>query len=138
VGHGGQALLRDFGCAMHVLVHSFEAYRSQQATGKHDLSNKAAEKMIQKKTDEKRGFCRFAFHREWSDLSLYDLMINTEKLGIGGSAKLILQALLSDGIKERSSRALERMEQMSLMKNVQASFLREHFSYPQLHLEVPE
>lgn len=138
VGHGSQALLRDFGCAMHVLVHASEAYRIQQLTEKHHLSKKAAEKMIQKKDNEKRGFFRFAFHMEWSDPSLYDLVINTEKLGIGGAAKLVLEALLSDGIKECSLRALETMERMSLMKKVQASLLKEHFSYTQFHVEVPE
>jgi cytidylate kinase len=138
VGHGSQALLRDFGCAMHVLIHASEGHRIRQLTEKHDLSKRAAEKMIQKKDDEKRGFFRFAFHMEWSDPSLYDLVINTEKLGIDGAVKLILEALLSDGIKECSLRALETMERMSLMKKVQASLLKEHFSYTQFHVEVPE
>jgi cytidylate kinase len=138
VGHGSQALLRDFGCAMHVLVHASEAHRIQQLMEKHGLIKKAAEKMIRKQDDEKRGFFRFAFHMEWNDPSLYDLVINTEKLGIGGAAKLILEALLSDGIKECSLRALETMERMSLMKKVQASLLKEHFSYTQFHVEVPE
>jgi cytidylate kinase len=138
VGHGSQALLREFGCAMHVLVHASEAYRVQKLTEKHNLSKKAAEKMIQKKDDEKRGFFRFAFHMEWTDPSLYDLVINTEKLGVEGATKLILEALASDAVKECSLRALEAMERMSLVKKVQASLLKEHFSYSQFHVEVPE
>jgi cytidylate kinase len=138
VGHGSQVLLRDFGCAMHVLVHASEAYRVQQIMEKHVLSKKTAEKMIQKKDDERRGFFRFAFHMGWTDPSLYDLVINTEKLGIGGAAKLVLEAQASDEIKECSLRALETMERMSLVKKVQASLLKEHFSYSQFHVEVPE
>jgi cytidylate kinase len=138
VGHGSQVLLRDFGCAMHVLVHASEAYRVQQIMEKHVLSKKAAEKMIQKKDDERRGFFRFAFHMDYTDPSLYDLVINTEKLGISGAAKLVLEAQASDEIKECSLRALGSMERMSLMKKVQASLLKEHFSFTQFRVEVPE
>jgi cytidylate kinase len=138
VGHGSQALLRDFGCAMHVLIHAPEAYRTEQLMEKHGLSKKAAEKLIQKRDDEKRGFFRFAFRMGWNDPSLYDLVINTEKLGLDGAANLILEALLSDAIKECSLKALETMERMSLMKKVQASLLKEHFSHTQFHVEVPE
>jgi cytidylate kinase len=138
VGHGSQALLREFGCAMHVLIHASEAYRIQQLMEKHSLSKKAAEKMIQKKDDEKTGFFRFAFRMEWNDPSLYDLVINTEKLGADSAAKLVLEARDSDAIKECSLRALGTMERMSLMKKVQASLLKEHFSHTQFHVEVPE
>ena len=61
VGHGSQLLLRDFGCAMHVFIHASEAYRIQQLMGQYDLTNKAAEKMIRKSDNEKKGFLRFAF-----------------------------------------------------------------------------
>ena len=94
--------------------------------------------MIHKSDDERRGFLRFAFHMDLNDPSLYDLVINTEKLGVEGAAKLIMEALLSDAIKECSLRALETMERMSLMKKVQAALLKEHFSYTQFLVEVPE
>jgi len=138
VGHGSQALLRDFGCAMHVLIHASESYRVQELVEKHALTRKAAEKMIQRKDDEKRGFFRFAFRMDWNDLSLYDLVIHTEKLGPEGAAKLILEALFSDAVKECSLKALETMERMSLMKKVQAALLKERFSYSQFHVDIPE
>jgi len=138
VGHGSQLLLRDFGCAMHVFIHASEAYRIQQLIGQHDLTNKAAEKMIRKSDNEKKGFLRFAFQMDWDNPSLYDLVINTEKLGIEGAAKLVMEALLLDGIKECSLKALETMERMSLTKTIQAALLKAGFSYSQFHVEIPE
>jgi len=138
VGHGSQLLLRDFGCAMHVFIHASEAYRVQQLMGHYDLTNKAAEKMIRKSDNEKKGFLRFAFQMDWENPSLYDLVINTEKLGIEGAAKLVLESLLLESIKECSLKALETMERMSLLKTVQAALLKGGFSYSQFHVEIPE
>ncbi len=138
VGHGSQLLLRDFGCAMHVFIHASEAYRIHQIMETSHLTNKAAEKMIRKSDNEKKGFLRFAFQMDWENPSLYDLVINTEKLGIEGGAKLIVESLLLDGIKECSLNALETMERMSLLKTVQAALLKAGFSYSQFHVEIPE
>jgi cytidylate kinase len=138
VGHGSQLLLRDFGCAMHVFIHASEAYRIQQLMERYHLADKAAGKMIRRSDNEKKGFLRFAFQMDWENPSLYDLVINTEKLGIDGAAKLIMESLLLDEIKECSLRALETMERMSLIKRVQASLLKDGFSYSQFNVDVPE
>jgi cytidylate kinase len=138
MGHGGQFLLRDFGCAFHVLIHASEPYRIKQLMDQQKLSSKAAEKMIRKSDHERRGFLRFSFHMEWNDPSLYDLVINTEKFGAEGAGNLILDALKSQRIQECSLNALESMERMSLMKRVEAALLKEQFSFTQFHVEAPE
>jgi len=138
VGHGSQLLLRDFGCAFHVLIHASEPYRVKQMMDRQGLSREAAEKMIRKSDHERRGFLRFAFRLEWSDPSLYDLVINTEKFGVEGAANLVVDALKSQALQECSLHALESMERMSLMKKVEAALLKEQFSLTQFHVEVPE
>jgi len=138
MGHGSQFLLRDFGCAFHVLIHASEPYRIKQLTADGRLSSKAAEKMIRKTDHERRGFLRFSFHMEWNDPSLYDLVINTEKFGAEGAVKLILDALKSQGIQECGLTTLDAMERMSLMKRVEAALLKEQFSFTQFHVEAPE
>jgi cytidylate kinase len=138
VGHGSQFLLRDFGCAFHVLIHASGSYRIKQMMDRQGLSRQAAEKMISKSDHERRGFLRFAFRLEWSDPSLYDLVINTEKFGVEGASNLIVDALKSSAIQECSLHALESMERMSLMKKVEAALLKQDFSLTQFHVEVPE
>lgn len=138
VGHGSQFLLRDFGCAFHVLIHASDPYRAKQIMDQQKVSSKAAEKMMNKTDHERRGFMRFAFHMDWNDPSLYDLVINTEKFGAEGAANLILDALKAQAIQECSLNALESMERMSLIKKVEAALLKEQFGLTQFHVEVPE
>ena len=138
LGHGSPFLLRDFGCAFHVLIHASEAYRIKQLTAQQGLTRGAAEKIIKKSDQERRGFLRFAFSLEWNDPSVYDLVINTGKFGEEGAASLIVDALKTQAIQECSLHALETMERMSLLKKVEAALLKEHFSPSQFHVEVPE
>jgi cytidylate kinase len=136
VGHGSQVLLREFGCALHVLIHASRSYRIRQLMHERGLSQPVAERWVFRSDHEYRGFMRFAFHIDGNDLSLYDLVVNPEKIGIEGSAKLIVKAAHFQTIKECSIAALNIMERLELMKKVEATLLKNHFSLPNFHLEV--
>jgi cytidylate kinase len=138
IGHGSQILLRDFGCALHVRVFASEAFRIQHLMNQQGLSHDAARKLIHKSDHEREGFLRFSFHKDWNDLSLYDLVINCENLGTKLSAEMIMESARSDEIKECSMTAMDAMERLSLSKNVEASILRSRISMQYLHLDVPE
>jgi len=138
LGHGSQLLLRDFGCALHIFMRASESSRIQHMVTEHGLGRDVAKKLIHKSDHERRGFLRYAFHMDWGDPSLYDLVINTDKLGTDGAAKVIMEAAGSPEIKECSLTALESMERMSLTKKVQAALLRNNFSLTTLHVEVDE
>ncbi len=138
LGHGSQLLLRDFGCALHVLVFASEEYRIKQVMANNGLSEKAAEKMIAKSDSERRGFMRFAFKMDLDDMSLYDLVINPEKMGFEGAGRLVLDALEVQAVKECSLNALETMERMALLKKVQAALLKERIGSSQFNVDVPE
>jgi len=138
LGHGSQLLLRDFGCALHVLVFASEEYRIKQVMANNGLSERAAEKMIAKSDSERRGFMRFAFKMDLDDMSLYDLVINPEKMGMEGAGRLVLDALEVQAVKECSLNALETMERMGLLKKVQAALLKERIGSSQYNVDVPE
>ena len=138
LGHGSQLLLRDFGCALHVLILASEDYRVKQVMATHGLTERAAEKMIAKSDSERRGFMRFAFKMDLDDMALYDLVLNPEKLGMEGAGQLILDALELQAVKECSLTALETMERLALLKKVQAALLKEHFGPAQFNVDVLE
>ncbi|RJQ53447.1 MAG: cytidylate kinase-like family protein [Desulfobacteraceae bacterium] len=116
LGHGSQFLLRDFGCAFHVYIHATGPSRTRCIMETKGISQEAAEKLIAKKDHEQIGFFRYAFHMDWNDPSHYDLIINTEKLGIGAAAKMIVDTAGSDTLQECSLTAVEAMERLSLKK----------------------
>ncbi len=137
-GHGAQFLLRDFECALHVRIFSSEPSRIKRVMDEQGVSSEAAAKMIQKNDNERRGFLQFVFHIDWNDPSLYDLIINRDKLGINSAARLITEVAQSDVVKACSIGALEATERRSLLKKVQAALVRNGIDSTELHLEVPE
>jgi cytidylate kinase len=138
LGHGSQLLLRDFGCGLHVRIYASERSRILRLMTERGVSEKTAEKLIHKSDHERRGFLRFAFHMNWNDLSLYDLILNTEKMGTHGAAHLIIEAGKLDKIKECGLTALEAMERLSLTKKIEAALLKNNFSPIYYHIEVPK
>lgn len=138
IGHGSQFLLQDFGCALHVFIYASEACRIQNVKKSYNVTAEVAEKVIHKSDHEQHGMSRYAFHRAWNDLWLYDLLINTEKLGIDLGTKLIVETALSQVIEECSLTALDAMDRLSLTKRIEAALLRANFSLSFLHIDVPK
>jgi cytidylate kinase len=143
MGHGSQVLLRDFGCALHVRIHASEASRIENLVTQRGLGRVAAEKLVRKSDNERSGFMQFAFHMDWNDPSLYDVVINRDKLGVDSAAHMIIQAARSQEIKECSLTALESMERLSLARRVQAAVLENEVASDIYHrhmfnIEVPE
>lgn len=138
MGHGSQILLRDFGCALHVRVYASEAFRIQHIMKQQGLTQEVARKLIQKSDNERRGFLRFSFHMDWNDLSLYDLVINCEKLGTHLAADLIMESARSNEIKKCSLTVMDAMDRLSLSKKIEATILKNQINLQNLHVEVPE
>jgi cytidylate kinase len=138
IGHGSQMLLQDFECALHVHIYASESTRIQNLMTQKGLSEEAARKLILKSDHEQKGFFQFAFHMDWNDPSLYDLIINTEQIGLDLAARIIMEVAASDQMKACSLTALDAMEKLSLKKKVQAVLMENNISLSYLHLDVPE
>ncbi len=143
LGHGSQVLLRDFGCALHVRIYASESFRIENLTKRRRMSREAVEKLIHKTDNEQRGFLQFAFHMNWNDPSLYDVVINRDKLSADLAAKLIIEAARSQEIQDCSATALESMERLAFARRVDAAILESNlgpdaFHRHMFHIEVPE
>jgi hypothetical protein len=101
------------------------------------LSREAAEKMVHKSDHKRKGFMKFAFHRDWDDPSLYDLIINRDKLSPELASSLIIGTAQSQEIRECSLMALAIMERRSLEKRIEATLLRNNINIADIHVEVP-
>jgi cytidylate kinase len=137
-GHGAQLLLRDFQCALQVRIYSSKSSRIKYLMDHRNMTYEAAEKMIHKTDNERSSFFQFAYHIDWDDPSLYDLIVNRDKLGEDSAAKLIIEVAQSEAIAACSIAALDSMERMSLLKRVQSEILKNNISSLELHIEVPE
>ncbi|MFC1891704.1 cytidylate kinase family protein [Thermodesulfobacteriota bacterium] len=138
IGHGSQMLLRDFGCALHVLVHAPDSVRIQNVVQKQKLSSRAAEKLIHKTDSRQKGFFRMAFEKDLDNLALYDLSINTSKLSSASAANFIIEAARAEEINVCSLTALESMEKLSEVKRVHAALMEKDLDSHMLNIEVAE
>lgn len=136
IGHGSHFLLRDFNCALHVHLTASESFRVQQVMKERGLEQDIAKKLINKSDHGRRAFLRYAFNLDWNDISIYDIVINPEKIGIEKSANLILEAAGSQTVKECSLTALESMNRLSLAKKIEAALAKNSISQQNYHVEI--
>jgi cytidylate kinase len=138
VGHGSQTLLQDFGCALHVLIKNNEEKRIQHLMEREGMRREAAEKVIRKSDSTLKGFFRFAYQREWDDPAIYDMVINTEKMGSKTAAGLIIAAARSEEMKACSLTAIDSMKRLSIAKKIEAELIKNNIYVHNLNIEVLE
>jgi cytidylate kinase len=138
IGHCGQMLLRDFGCALHVFIHASKETRIQNLMEKQNVGHEVAQKLIRKNDQQQNGFCKYAFQMDLNDASLYDLIINTDKIGEESAVKLIVDMANSDEIKACSLTALDSMEKLAQEKKIHAELLKNNIDLKFINIEVPE
>jgi cytidylate kinase len=138
IGHGSQVLLHDFNCAMHVLVTADEESRVHRLMHEMAVSREAARKLIRQSDNQKKGFFRYAFHKDWDDPTLYDLCINPDKIGSERAAQLIMEMARSPELKSCSTFALEALERLSTTRRIEASLMEMDIRHSGLRVELPE
>jgi len=138
IGHGAQFLLRDFGCALHVRLYSSEESRLETLLSSHKISRDAAEKTIRADDSGKRGFMHYAFDMDWDDPTLYDLIINKDKLGIETASDLLISVARAEIINTCSLQAMETMKRYGLKKMVETTIKKTILFPGNMHVDVPE
>ncbi len=137
VGHASQVLLQDFACAFHVLCSCPEASRIKRVAEKGGISTERAEELTRKADRERDDFLRTAYHLDWKNPALYDLVINTDKLGSEYAARLII-TVVRERITECGLDSISSMARLSLKKKAWAALIEKGFNVNLLFLDVPE
>lgn len=138
IGHGSTYFLKDFSCALHLRMHTSEEFRIQRLMDQTKISRETALNMIKNRDNELKVFLDFLFQIDWNDFSLYDLVINVDKLGIDTAADMIVDLAQTESIMECSLTALESMEKLSLLKKVEAAVMKDNINPQELQIEVPQ
>lgn len=138
VGHGSQLLLKDFGCALHIRIVSPVEKRIRYFIEEKGLEEKLARKLVCSKDDEFKNFFRYAFNMDINDPLLYDLVINTEKIGLETAISHIIQLAQSNDITECSIDALAIMKCRALEMKIKAKFIQSGIITTGIKIEVTE
>ena len=112
IGHGSFYFLKDFTCALHLRLHASKQFRIRRLVETRKVSPEAALKMIENRDNELKSFLDFLFQIDWNDMSLYDLIINVDKLDLNAAVAMIVNLAETQHIQECSLTALESMEKL--------------------------
>lgn len=137
LGHGAPFLLRDFNCAFHVRIEASLPSRVETLVKEEGLDPNTAKKMIAKSDSDRGGFLQFAFDMNWNDPTLYDIVINREKLGAEGVAELILVIMQSGIMNSCTFSDLDSMKCLSLVKKVETVVMNVALNPRNFFVEVP-
>lgn len=98
-GYAGHLLLVEVTHVIRVRVITNEEYRIKAAMEKENLNRKDAIKFINKLDKQSQNWTRFLYGVEWQDPSLYDVVVNLDRMSIDGAVKIIAGMTEMDDFK---------------------------------------
>jgi cytidylate kinase len=128
LGRGGQILLRDFNCALHIRVTASLEKRIQNLV-ERGMHRDAASNAIKESDHERNTFIRFAFKVDSENPSLYDIVLNMDKLTAKLAVDTVLTMARSDEIKACSVDAMKSLKTMGLKNRAEAALIEAGLTY---------
>jgi len=105
-GYAGHLLLGDIAHVLRVRVIANMEYRIKAAMEKDGLNRKEAVSMIKKLDKQSLNWTRFLYGVDWQDSSLYDVVINLDRIDIKSAVDIIVQMTELDDFKpDQNSKA---------------------------------
>jgi cytidylate kinase len=93
LGRGGQAILKDKPDVLHVRIVAPLDARAQRLHEQENFSLGGAQDIVIKRDQASAEYLKRFYDLDWADPVLYDLVIDTTKLGLEGATQLIIAAV---------------------------------------------
>jgi cytidylate kinase len=123
VGRGGQVLLKNLPGTLHVRIFAPFDLRVKRLAESARVDEKHAFRLIRRSDHDSAGYVHSFFNADWNDASLYDLLINTERLSPAAAVQLILDSASSGEIKEGEKKGRERLADLALVQRIEAKLV---------------
>lgn len=93
VGRCADYALSDFDNVFNIFIYGEEDTKVKRISDRYNINAKAAKDMIIKKDKQRQSYYNYYSSKKWGRADSYDLCINSSKLGIEGTKKLVIQAI---------------------------------------------
>lgn len=123
VGRGGQVLLKNLPGVFHVRVIAPFDVRLRRILKEVGGDEKQAERLLRRIDRDSAGFLQSFFDAHWDAPELYDLVINTQKLGQDTAVRIILQAAQSPQVREGEKETGEKLANLALLQKAEAAIM---------------
>ena len=128
IDHGANILLQSFECALHVLIGASKETRTRNLLQLgYDEQNVNA--VIEQSDHDRGAFMRFAFGVDWNDTSLYDAILNIDKMGNEAAVEAIIALAQSEDMKSCSLKSMELLSNQALASRVYATLAEAELTY---------
>lgn len=138
LGHGAAFLLQDFDCAFQVKIYSKPSERIQRIMKEKGLTYEEAKSAMERADTVQKGFIQYAFNRNLDDPSLFDIIINGDKIGEEAVVDIIVQSANAPGVHACSLKTLEFLDRLSLKRRVKAVIQQTSLKPESFSVEVPD
>ena len=98
VGRCSDYVLRDMDCTLNVFLTSPLPIRVERICKRHDLNPEKAEALILQKDKAREEYYNYYTFGNWGVASTYDLCLDSSRLGIEGTADLIIDFAKRTGL----------------------------------------
>lgn len=122
-GRGGQDLLKDIGSVLRTrIVAPFED-RVERWAEREWLDPDRARYLVRKSDQQRAGFIKYYFDRDWEDCIHYDLTINTQRLSQNMAVQLICSCVKDENLVAVKSDSKRILSDLILRKRVEIAIL---------------
>ena len=121
-GRSASILLAKVRHTLRVRISAPESVRAQRVEHAQGLTTEAALDVVRQADDERAARVRFHYHVDVDDPLLYDVVINTERMGAPTAARL-LRETLADERWQPTPDSLTKVRDLSVVVQIKAALL---------------
>lgn len=122
-GRGGQDLLPGIGSVFRVRVIAPFDERVERWAEREWIDPDLAYALVRKSDQQRAGFIKYYFDRDWENPIDYDMIINTTRVSNESAVRLIKEATKDPYLIERSNLCKPRIKDLILQKKIQIARL---------------
>jgi cytidylate kinase len=124
MGRGAAVLLSDVPSALHVNIFAPFERRVEVIMGREGITRPLAEQIVRESDQDRAGYMRYLFDRNWMDPLLYDLLINTQVITTECACELIVEAAHAKELLDARDQALEILGNHILVRRAEEELLK--------------
>ncbi len=98
VGRAADYILRDHPNLVSIFIHASQEFRTARVMEEYKISESKAHDMMTKTDKRRASFYNFQAEKKWSELTTYNLCLDSSSIGIDNSVDLILNYIKSRGL----------------------------------------
>ena len=122
-GRGGQDLLTDINSVLRTRITAPFEERVERWAEREWLDPDHARYLVRKSDQQRAGFIKYYFDRDWDDCVHYDLVINTQRLSEDKAVQIICESVKDENLEGVKATSKKLLSDLILRKKVEIAIL---------------